>query len=1622
MKRLKGLHRDSNPMDQPAGTYRYSKNMVLDIAKSAIVSESGDLLKSTMTGSSFDIVGYCVLDTNEIVIFSTNGTHSEIGTVNVDTASYVTVYNDSAVVAAGGAGLNFNINHPIEAEYKINATDDTSIYFTDDNNPPRFINLTDPPDSSNAFLDIEVTFSLFPVLTKYPKIALESVGSGGTLNCGTYYITSQLVTQDGATTNILDISNPIYINPDSEASGNVEFGIGEDYTPNIYSGADAGTGTNKKITMSINNLDFENYQFLRPIVIIQVAGSRSAVSLPDIPVTTSNLIFSYTGYEEVATFNLAEIQVARASYTKAKAIAQVDDVLYLGNLVRSKVDLGYQKFANNIKIQSVQLDPNGGANDVGSTFSNTWNRIVKAHSQNGFTGITHDGIFKSTDNNAAFGRTAYDNYYFKGYQRDETYAFYITWILKDGSESIAYHIPGRAPQADILPDTNNKTEDDVYDYSGAYYAGNSGNLNAALGSSIKFFHVDTHGAVGANGRGMGYWENASESYPTAANDPNNDFLVFTVDANGNSVQVPGISLHGQKVRHHHFPAESQVIDQTASGSPGSFANLYDQGGGMIWDGTYSGGATRVRFNPLGFKAYDIPFPNEIKDLVLGYKIYYANRDSQNATVIDQGIVHNVRPLQGPLSGGDDSTFDDPTYIEAFPLGQFCGHGTGMDASRFVFDGYHSLITGDSIEGANIFKAVRHQFVGTLSRDTGNTGSGDYNWWGIGIRHFTEDSAGDTIQSNRAGRWFVDWCRMRPSTVGGPDARGVFFRPFNSDHPGNATNVAVGLGQFLEIDHAQPNTASNFYYAMPISDLSYIPANSVNNTIFPGTSFDNTNGTQTVGLKLTAGYNAQGYFARANAFSNMFTNPFGIYSTAIVAGDTSTHINNQQGGPSAFSHTFSSNEHPRVGGNGTNNTQTSSTNDNEVWVSYNDNDNVMVVHNGPGTGTITGDEDFQDVSITFARRNASQAAIFTNLYAARADIYSNFESQSDLVYTGHLYKTDALNAATVINPTSATAETVMGGDTFLGMVAITKSKKSPLHETDISPSGDQFYTHVPLGVRAVTSSSVDNYQSYCTHLFPTESRSHIAMREQDMDVSNSYFFPRSDNNHRNLITEDGGFSKNYDFNDDYNSENNVKILSIFDHDSVVQGIDDFPTRIIRSLKYNQSGVTDNFRVFLAAQYRDLPRHRGELWRLESMKSLLVAHMERSLMVTRGKEELSVGSVAAALGSGDLFERDPVEVLTTERGEGGTQSQFAGLVTRHGYFFVDINAHKVYMYGQSLEEISAYGMSDWFRENLKHPLANYTSAFNADIPTAGVGAVAGYDPDLDRILLTFKYVDATQTLIDGLESVDATNNIRFSNSFQQFVLTTPAVGPVSANNLQTIPIDWNDSTYFTYKYWTISYYPSMKAWGSFHDYNPIFYPYTTKHLTKIDSNNSIYIPSRTVLPGQFLTTDTTNLADIEFEFIDNLEPAITKLFFNVNWTIDAQNNNTEQLVHDPSFSHLYVYNTHQMSRETAIIPFAGSFSSTANTRRIERGWQFNNFRDDTSLLTANTVTNVNAAKFNIDGMNITQNTGYLDLTKPYHQRKKFIDKYLGVRLLDKTSNLDRKVIYLYLADASKRKVYR
>ena len=1624
MKRLKGLSRDANPIDQPVGSYRYAKNMVLDMAKNAIVSESGDIILSNLGQNvNASIIGFCVLDSMEIVVFlSTTFGNSEIGVVNTDTGNYTQIFNDSPC----NQKLNFNLNHPIEAEYKINATDNTSVYFTDDFNPPRFINLNEPPVATPS-LNIEVAFNLFPILEKYPKATLVEVTNGGTLNIGTYWMTCQLVSRDGATTNVLDITRPIYISPNAEPLAYQDFGKSESYDSVDYQGADAGQTSGKKIIVNFDNLD-DSYTSIRPIVVAQVAGVRSAITLPDRPISPgqTDITIPYTGYENSATFNLAEIQVGRASYEKAKTIAQVDDVLYLGNLVRTKVDLGYQKFANNIKIRSKQLDPNGGANDAIGGYVDTYDINVPVHAGSQTLSIFHNNIYRSTPNTIAFGRSAYDNYYFKGYQRDETYAFYITWILKDGTESVAYHIPGRASVDTPAGATTEGGYEEREDYvTGG--VGNPGPVNddvlmgpvgnvSAAGISPKLFHLTTSGFTKPGGFNMGFWQNENETYPTAAEDTNNDF--YFGDINQPDGISPGPGLHGQKVRHHHFPAESQIDSSNQQiGANGSKIQCHtgaffaSRGGGMIWDGGYSGNDTNCRFNPLGFYATDIAYPQELIDAgVLGYKIYYAKRDSSNATVIDSGMIHNIH--------GDGPQYSGADVAHNWVLGQY-EYYTDLfyPRQKFAFDGYHSLLTGDSLESVNMFKQTRYCWVGTATGSV--AGSNEADFWFTGVSSIGTDSNGDDVRGNRSQRWFVDWTRQRPSTAGSQSPKGARW-----GHDGVNGIFSDGSGRW----GTTTNRGDIFPY-MPIEKVSYLRAGASDTTLFSGLTLDNTEGTQTVAFKLSDGFKMQGYFATVN---NIF-NP--LHSAANKVGQYWLALFNMGAYGGATVNSFLTLE----SGDYDEPTHDSPSGGHAHQPSNADNDSGVLLNNSDS-----------------CRRFAQMPAIFGNLYSVRSDIYTSYKEQSSLVYTGHFVPTNTLTNPTIIHHTIPTGQTqhtfspvndpnlgvapeiIMGGDTFLGTVAITKLKRV---RPETAPQGDQA-DHGPLRNTLAyylgSPGGGDFYDDSCTHLFPTESRSHPALRQQQNANPRSQFFPKTERNSPSIIANDY-YQRDYDFNDDFNAKNTVKLVVPFNNADTSQVIDDYPTRIIRSIRFNQSGITDNFRVFLPSQYRDLPRHRGELWRLEAMKSLLIPHMEKALMITRGKEELAVGSAAAALGSGDLFERDPAEVLTTERGEGGTQSQFAGIVTRHGYFFVDVESRKVFMFGETLEEISDYGMSDWFRENLKHPLAEHAERYNLDIPTAGSGATAGYDPVLDRILLTFRSVGVTETFKTNIfnnsysGATPGDGDIFWDTDNQQFALRVLAYQTF----VDTL-IPWSDDTYFTYQSWTISYYPALKAWGSFHDYAPLFYPYTSTSLLKLTTNNADHVASvyktdgsidTLATPGKFLNDATAN--NIEFEYIDNIEASTNKLYSSINWTVDVSSVGRPLDLDQTNagFSHVFVYNTHQMSQETAIVEQnTGVQGTTANCRRLERGWYFNDFRDDARVglgggggLTANPSI-IAFEMFTEIGMNITQNVGYLDTNKAFHERKKFVDKYLGVRLLDKTSISDRKVISLYFSDTSKRKFYR
>ena len=114
---------------------------------------------------------------------------------------------------------------------------------------------------------------------------------------------------------------------------------------------------------------------------------------------------------------------------------------------------------------------------------------------------------------------------------------------------------------------------------------------------------------------------------------------------------------------------------------------------------------------------------------------------------------------------------------------------------------------------------------------------------------------------------------------------------------------------------------------------------------------------------------------------------------------------------------------------------------------------------------------------------------------------------------------------------------------------------------------------------------------------------------------------------------------------------------------------------------------------------------------------------------------------------------------------------------------------------------------------------------------------------------------------------------------------------------------------------------------------------------------------------------------------------------------------------------------------------------NTRRVGNNWKINKFRDMADAALENTAggyymsTNTNVIggtntgtittsstenMFTYDGMSKTLNPNYLDLTKNWNLQRKFIDKWVGIRLI--YNNVSNNLLNLYATDVVVRKVHR
>jgi len=1016
-----------------------------------------------------------------------------------------------------------------------------------------------------------------------------------------------------------------------------------------------------------------------------------------------------------------------------------------------------------------------------------------------------------------------------------------------------------------------------------------------------------------------------------------------------------------------------------------------------------------KVNILGMQFDDIKIPSSYKDRIQGFRIFRADRKYSNRTVLGQGPVIPMLPVMGTL-GMCKEALADPSQVAE---GSQVMKSEGLEPEPFWActawkegAGDYGTISGSSDQyNANGYVYKNLQFYDfNLLRNKYSLSPATH----IQVQYSTFDLVWNGPEINQPKK-------MITVLSGG-----------NSVTPYTVREV------WGWDENAESNTGGK-------NQNCYKQA--VNSAMFVGAQYDRAYATfgsmGTWGINRVLGQKAKSYLqgdsifkAASLGFGGKVVNLGG--NTSIILG-----LANKLELPAQWSRSLTSNTFERFG----------------VWdpgMSFNlvtrSHDQIL----GTGAAPINDSPRHQNYII--------------NLNAFKTDVYKNIDNQ-DLVWTGYeiigndlenfIFDDDNgftngdFSTETIVPPGSEVAG-VFGGDTFISRFGVAEA---------YSPSDDQ--------TEGTPSASI--------HSYIVENSDNIALRHAESD--DSLYYPGSVA--KDVLTVSGRSTDlnhidNLKYNDNYSAVNDIRPAFPLPLRDIIQS--DFPTRASRSAKHDTTSIIDNYRIFLANQFKDLPKNRGDLWKLSSFNNLLYFHMEESLFAAQGKQSMQMKDGSDAfVGSGDIFAQDPNEMVQTEGGFGGTQSQWAALTTRYGYFFVDKSSKKVFMMKDQLLEISNLGMEKWFSDNLPFQLEEdfgYTSACATDNPILGLGFHAVYDPKFKRIILTKREFIPNQDFLDGYNANLITlpcnaypyGLIKFNQKkciYQQY------------GQLKNGSCGWTDLNFscsqatskFDCTGWTISYYTELGVWGSFHDYVPYiyfntsidFYSLTDQYSRPVWTlgdplatwegttfgNAAIWrhndatqhgIHYQENIRGRYTDVDwqtRINYHPFEFESIHNEYKAEDVLLASINYTLETFNqDNISVLEH--GFTNYFIYNTLQMSDIYEL-------EYLINIRRVGNNWKINKFRDmadialnvnayymstntnivggvNTGTITSSSTQNM----FTYDGMFKDINLNFLNLGKNWDLQRKFIDKWVGIRLI--YDNISNNSLNLYATDISVRKMYR
>lgn len=1255
----------------------------------------------------------------------------------------------------------FTYQNPIKGEYRIINENQELLYFYDGVEPDRYFNLSHPEYHTNC-----ESFLLKPNYNTAQIRMIDLSETGGDLPSGAYTIKARYVDKIGNVTDWFSETLPYPISA-----------LGSFNNPTTVEGNDVNVPTTKALIYKFWNIDTDY-----PYVEIAVNKYTDEYTVQSFSYgkfkTETELQISITSINNLSLIDYKSTTIPTAKYENSKTMLQNDNRLIRANLTSKKFDWGkFQIKANNIQV------------------TYTIRQIIDAN-----TPYYTDIYDSSKSMNFKAGNKSGQYYTNKSLMRDEVYAVGIVWIMKDGSESPVFHIPGR--KKDLCADGTDapSVEPNLH---------NRIPQNAGWDSSVYNTADYSDADIFANSVGLSTFERW-QGYNTGFDNSNTleGSYYECRDLNNEPIRYPDITDCDGKLI---YPNTDGVMDAIRHCKTPDTTLLPH----------YEFDGTNYYINCLHFLFDNIAVPAEYANDVVAYKIVIGDR-TNDKTIVDKGILGTILEQnynQNLTEAVDDGNSDiRKGYIQSM---QF-SHDNQTPKS-------YTLQTG-------------LEFVGTGGNETMICLPACSDSIAYDEENCEEIQDLATATATRLVGYHSPLSKVKGAELNGTHIK--WEREIYTSLDFDTDNYYLSNEHFYvhnnrkKIKNRQTTNllSTNVYYRF---DKSYIPFELLTNRVIKNSVFVAADSTFNGDVKQLTSISTD----KSGVFNNKTQQEVNVFQVEGTMDadpylsqywrmdkdgtfpddfkDPSNDDKNQWAVPGTYTAAFNFQAQEdidvifRVGGWMSHNYVSIKRYKTDCYkdltkIKYLDYSNVLWQYDG---------------NINSYSAIVTAGDIFICRMAFRQSFYGYVPHAGDMSVSSNLFGKDGKNS---------------GGNKSLkdqNNIAINPEINSifeskiidTYYESEINMEWREHNNDIWNNTFFLDDDAKKKNESYDA---PNAVVKPNLFYPKYYGVKGSELLMLEINSNSISRLDDHGqwkyyelFKNYYKLNPVYNIKApNYRLLPLQEYRCDTNL---FPNRVIWSEKANNEERKDTYRRFLANNYKDIEGNTSYITDVFEKKGNLYLHTNESLFhLPRTSEQLQLRDSGLNIGTGEYLSLPQVQLTNTNYNFAGQQGRFNRFTTENGIFFVNQEQGMIYNFGENLQSISD-DMQQWFYKNLPSELNSYfENNFGYSYPLIdntinryGIGLQSTIDYNLSRWLLHKKDYLPLFNVEEFTGNPGIANVLYFASHVNLYNKDWYNVFLIWISEENSYDfVDFNNPYFFQNKSWTLSYDMENKSWISYHSYQP------------------------------------------------------------------------------------------------------------------------------------------------------------------------------------------------------------